>query len=229
MVVNPLASLVYDVPVLGPIGVGFATMGAVWSQVLAFDATRRGVIFHNPGTFDLLVAPSNVGAQPASGAGALRIFAQSEQIILAENEHDNVNTAWMAWSDGGTNQPISILNFTGTNNSVPAPQPLASLQQGSSINSPNGSGVLLGTASAAAIGANPVRRGISFHNPGSVNLALCPANLVAAIGAGSIILLPGQTKTFMAHPKSRIRVNCGWNARAATGSNNPLTVLEHLG
>lgn len=228
--VNPLASLVYDVPVLGPIGVGFATMGAVWSQVLGFDATRRGVIFANPGTLhDLLVAPANLASQPASGAGALRVFPQSEQVILAEDEHDNVNCAWMAWSDGGTNQPISILNFTGTNNSVPAPQPLASLRQGSSIASPLGSGVLLGNASATVIGPNPVRRGISFHNPGTVLLALCPANLVAANGAGSIILLPGATKTFLAKPKSRIRVNCGWNGIAATGSNNPLTVLEFLG
>jgi hypothetical protein len=33
----------------------------------------------------------------------------------------------------------------------------------------------------------------------------------------------------MARPKSRIRVNCGWNAIAQSGSNNPLTILEHLG
>lgn len=229
MVVNPLASLVYDVPVLGPIGIGFATIGATWQQVLGFDATRRGVIFHNPGTVDLLVAPANLSSQPANGAGAIRIYAQSEAVILAENEHDNVNSAWMAWSDGGTNQPISILNFSGTNNSAPAPQPLASLRQGSSINSPSGSGVALGTASAPLIGANPVRRGITFHNPGNVILGFAPANLAASIGAGSIILLPGQTKTFMAKPQSRIRVNCGWNGIAQSGSNNPATVLEHLG
>lgn len=229
MVVNPLASLVYDVPVLGPTGVGFATMGAVWQQVLAFDATRRGVIFHNPGAIDLLVAPANLPSQPVNGAGAIRIYPQSEAVILAENEHDNVNSAWMGWSDGGANQPISILNFTGTNNSAPAPQPLASLRQGSSINSPSGSGVSVGTASVPLIGANAVRRGITFHNPGSVVLGFAPANLSASIGAGSIILLPGQSKTFMAKPQSRIRVNCGWNGIAQSDSNNPVTILEHLG
>lgn len=226
---NPLASLVYDVPVLGPIGIGVATLNGTWQQVLDFDANRRGVIFHNPGQFDLLVAPANLGSQPANGEGALRIFAQEEQVILAENQHDNVNTAWMAWCPGQTGQPVSILNFTGTNQTVPAPQPLASLQQGSSITSPLGSGVLLDTSPAIAIGANAQRRGITFHNPGSVVVAMCPANLVPSIGAGSIILLPGQTKTFMAKPQSRIRVNCGWNAIASGGSSNPLTLLEHLG
>src|SRR5262249_20957812 len=124
---------------------------------------------------------------------------------------------------------LSILNFTGTNASVRPPMPLASLNQGSAIDSPKGSSALLGTASASVIGANAQRRGITFHNPGTGRLAVCPANLAAAIGPGSIILLPGQTRTYMAKPRSRIRVNCGWNGIAASGASNPLTILEHLG
>lgn len=229
MNVNPLADLAYDVPVLGPIGVAISTLGAVWQQVLGVDVTRRGIIFHNPGANDVLVAPANLPSQPASFAGALRIFAQSDLTLFTEDDHQNINSAWMAWAATGSNQPLSILNFTGTNANVTPPMPLASLNQGSSIPSPLGTGILLGTASAAAIGANPQRRGITFHNPGTVNLAVCPANLAAVIGAGSIILLPGQTRTYMAKPKSRIRVNCGWNALAQSSSNNPLTILEHLG
>lgn len=228
MAAMPLADLAHDIPVLGPIGVAIASITTVWAQVLARDVTRRGVIFHNPGSVDVLVAPANLGSQPATDAGALRIYAQSDLELFAEDEHQNINSPWMAWVDGGSGI-LSILNFTGTNASQPAPMPLASLNQGSSILSPLGSGVLLGTASAAAIGANPQRRGITFHNPKTVTLAVCPANLVAVIGAGSIILLPGQTRTFMAKPKSRIRVNCGWNAIAQISSNNPLTILEHLG
>jgi hypothetical protein len=228
MNVNPLADLAYDIPTLGPIGVAVTGIGTVWQQVLASDVTRRGVIFHNPGSVDVLVVPSNLASQPATDAGALRIYAQSDLVLLAEDEHENINSAWMGWTDASTGM-LSILNFTGTNSSVPVPMPLASLNQGSSIASPKGSGVLLGTASAAAIGANAQRRGITFHNPGTVELAVCPANLVAAIGAGSIILLPGQTRTYRAKPKSRIRINCGWNAIAQSGSNNPLTMLEHLG
>lgn len=226
----PLADLTHDVPVLGPIGIGLATLGTVWAQVLAADAARRGVIFHNPGAQNLFVAPANLAVQPASGQGALLVYPGESAEVLAEDEHQNVNCAWMAWVAGGSNQPLSILNFTSTNAAVTAaPMPLASLNQGSTIASPLGSGVLVGGASTTAIAANRQRRGITFHNPGTVALAVCPANLTAVFGAGGITLLPGQSKTFMAKPQSRIRVNCGWNVIAQSGSNNPLTILEHLG
>lgn len=230
MPVTPLADLVHDIPVLGPIGVGISTLGTTWSQVLAADSMRRGVVFHNPGANNLRVAPANLTSQPANNQGAILINPGSEFEFYGDDEHINMSQAWMAWVDSGANQPISILNFTGANPAVTgAVMPLAFLNQGSLIASPNGSGVLLTTASMLAIGANPVRRGITFHNPGTVNLAMCPANLSAVIGAGGITLLPGETKTFMARPRSRVRVNCGWNAIAASGANNPLTMLEHLG
>lgn len=230
MSVLALADLAHDIPVLGPIGVGIATLGTVWQQVLPSDSQRRGVVFHNPGAQNLRVAPANLANQPSAGQGAILIFPGEEFTLYADDEHMNVNQAWMAWVDSGSNQPASILNFTGTNPAVTIPpMPLAQLNQGSVIASPLGTGVLLGTASAAAIGPNPQRRGITFHNPGSVDVAVCPANLAALIGAGGITILPGETKTFMARFTSRIRVNCGWNAIAASGSNNPLTVLEHLG
>jgi hypothetical protein len=225
-----LTDLVHDIPVLGPIGVGIGTLGTTWAQVLAADSQRRGVVFHNPGSQNLRVAPANLTVQPSAGQGAILIYPDEEFELYADDEHMNCSQAWMAWVDSGSNQPISILNFTGANPAVTSPpMPLAQLNQGSIIASPNGSGVLLTTASASAIGANPVRRGITFHNPGTVNLAVCPANLAAVIGAGGITLLPGETKTFMARSKSRVRVNCGWNAIAASGTNNPLTILEHLG
>lgn len=229
MSVTPLADLAHDIPVLGPIGVAVGTLGTTWTQVLAADVSRRGVIFHNPGSVNVFVAPANLSAQPASGAGALLIYPGEEQDVLALDEHQNVNAAWMAWAASGSNRPLTILDFTGTNSSVPAPNPLASLNQGTAISSPNASGVLLTTASATAIAANAQRRGITFHNPGTVGVAVCPANLTAVYGAGGVIVLPGQSKTFMARPASRIRVNCGWNAIAQSGSNQPLSILEHLG
>jgi hypothetical protein len=226
--VLPLADLVHDVPVLGPLAVGVSTLNQVWQQALGADTGRRGLIFHNPGSNNLRVAPANLPSQPSNGQGALLIYPQEEVTLFPGDEHVNVNCAWMAWTDSGSNQPITILNFTDTFSGNP-PQPIASLNQGSGITSPVASGVLLGTVSAPAIGFNAQRRGITLHNPGTVELAVCPSNLPAAIGAGSIILLPGTTKTIMARPKSRIRVNCGWNAIAQSGSNNPLTILEHLG
>lgn len=229
MSVLPLADLVYDVPVLGPIGIGIATLGTTWAQVLAADTQRRGVIFHNPGSENLFVAPANLASQPANGAGALLIYPQEEAVLFAEDEHENVNCAWMAWVASGSDQPISILNFTASNPAVTLPpMPLASLRQGSGITSPVAYGYSIGTGSVATLGANPVRRGVTFHNPGTVNLAVSPGNIAAAIGAGGIIVLPGQSKTLMAKPSARIRVNCGWNAVAASPSS-PLTILEHLG
>ena len=228
MSAGPLADLSYDIPVLGPIGVGIASVVPVWQQVLAADLTRRGVVFHNPGNVDVLVAPANLASQPATDAGALRIYPGNDLVLLTDDEHTNVNAAWQAWVDAGTGK-LSILNFSGTNPAQATQMPLISLSQGSSITSPISSGVLLGTVSTTVIATNPQRRGISFSNPGTVTVAVSPANLTASIGAGSIIVLPGQTRTYMANSRSRIRVNCGWNGISASGSNNPLTSLEHLG
>lgn len=230
MTVVPLSSPAYDIPVLGPVGVAVTSLTTTWAQVIASDPMRRGIIFSNPGdTYSKFVAPANLSAQPATLEGAFRIYPQEDLIILAENEHENVNRAWKAWTENNADGTLTILNFSGQNQSVPAPNPLASLNQGSVIDSPNASGVLVTTSSRAAIGANAQRRGISFHNPGSVPLAFCPSNLSASFGGGSVILLPGQTKTYQAKPQSRIRINCAWNVIAQSGSNNPLTVLEFLG
>src|SRR6185312_1604516 len=119
------ADLTHDIPVLGPIGVGVATLGTVWTQIIGADFTRRGIIFHNPGTHNLFVCPTNISVQPTSNQGAILIQPQSEAEILSENEYTNVNSAWMGWVDTGSNQPVSILNFSGTNASVPPPEPLA--------------------------------------------------------------------------------------------------------
>ena len=120
------------------------------------------------------------GWQPASNQGAFVIYPGEDLPFFPEDEHVNVNCAWMAWTADNADGVLSILNFTSNNPAVTnPPMPLASLNQGSSIASPNGSGVLLTTASLAAIGANAQRRGLTFHNPGTVNHYVCPANLAA--------------------------------------------------
>lgn len=105
--------------------------------------------------------------------------------------------------------------------------PLPQIRQNYSvgITSPVASGLTtLGTASASAIGSNPVRRRIDFINPNAnVIVYVCPANLTATPGGGSIPIFPGGTLTITGE-----NVNCGWNAIAASGSNNGLTVLEYL-
>ena len=220
----PLANLTNDTPVLGPIGIGISTLGIVWQQVLPADLNRRGIVFYNPGANNLRVCPANLSVQNV--AGAFLIYPGEQLEIFAEDEIANVNSAWMAWVDAGANQPISILDFTGTNASVPPPNPLARLNVGVAIQSPLTYGIMVGAVSILAIAANAVRRGVMFHNPGTVSCAVTPANLAAVIGAGGITVLPGQTKQIRA--RGLIRVNCGWNVISASGSGNPFTALELL-
>lgn len=222
--VATLARLSHDIPVLGPIGIGIATLGtAAMTPVLGADPMRRGVIFHNPGANILRVTPGNIVALGLAGAAI--IYPQSELSIFAD-DLTNVNCAWNAWVDNGANQPITVLNFTDNNPAVTnPPEALAQLNTGTPITSPLGYPLTLGTVSAAAIGANPVRRRIDFHNPGTGLIAFSPANLAASIGAGSIVVLPGQTKTIQA--QGRVRVNCGWNAIAQNAAS-PATILEYL-
>jgi len=223
---SPLADMVYDIPVLGPIGVAFNTLTATWIQVLPADPVRRGVIFANPSlTATLRVAPATLAAQ--NNAGALLIYPQSEYAVWGEPDNlVRMNSAWMAWSDGAGPNPISILNFTDNNPAQAAQLPLIRQGYEVPITSPLATGVSLTTNSVQVIAANPMRRGIKFQNPSDVVIYVCPANLTAIAGAGSIPILPGAEKTIIA--RGRIRVNCGWKAIAASGSGKPLTIFEYV-
>lgn len=224
--VLPLAHFVNDTPILGPIGIGIGALGTVSQQVIGSDAVRHGLIFHNPGDQNIRIMPANV--TPIAGAGGIVLYPQTEQEIFGdENSYLNINCAWNAVADSGSNNPLTILNFTDNNQSVPAPNALAQLDFGVPIVSPNGIQVAnVGVGSMSIIGPNPVRRAITFHNPGAITLYVCPANLGASTGAGSVTLLPGQSKTIRA--RGRIRVNCGWNACSESLNNNTLTILEYL-
>lgn len=222
---QPLAFLSNDVPVLGPIGVAVSTLGTTAAQVIAADPVRRGIVFHNPGNVVIRIAPANVAL--VSGSGGIVIYPQSDFILLDDNPLFNVNCAWNAVADSGSNNTLTIFNFTDANSSVAAPNARSQLNYSIPQTSPSGTAVSgLGTASTQVIAANPTRRGVLFHNPGSVNVAVCPANLTAVIGAGSRIIFPGSE--FRLFAAGRVRVNCAWKAIAASGAANKLTVLEFL-
>jgi hypothetical protein len=95
------------------------------------------------------------------------------------------------------------------------------------IGSPSGSTVLVGTVSITAIAANSSRRGLRFFNPSAVAMYICPANIPAVIGQG-IPILPGGGPVDMIGDGRLINYNSGWNVISASGSNNPLTILELL-
>ncbi len=224
------ASLVSDVPVLGPQGVAVTGLTTVASQVLAADAVRHGVLFHNPGaTYNKRVLP--LGPALAGGAGGILIAPQTSFVILEDEAPGtfSVNCGWQAVTDNNADGTLTVLNFTDSNPGAPIPALTIRQTQGNpGVSSPNPIlSTTLGTASIPILTANPSRRGVIFHNPGSVNIGVCPSNLTAAIGAGSIIILPGAEVQILGN--RRIKINCAWNGIAASSSNNDLTMLELLG
>lgn len=107
-----------------------------------------------------------------------------------------------------------------------APLPLAQLNLNVPLTSPVGSLALVGSSpQVAAIGSNQNRRGIIFINPGTVRITLVPSNQNAVAGQG-VVVLPNAQVAFYSNPESNVQFNCGWNAIADTGSNNPLQILE---
>jgi hypothetical protein len=218
--------LLHDIPILGPIGIAISTLGIASQQILPFDPVRRGFIIHNPGGNNVRLAPGNLAA--SVGAGSILIEPESEFSIFADDIDRliNLNCSWNACADSGSTNPLTIFNFTDDNQSVAAPEALANVTSHPTIASPIGSAASLGTASVKVLEASPVRRGVIFHNPGTIPLAICPENLTAVFGAGSMVVLPGQERRIIA--EGRVRVNCGWNGMAQSGTNNPLSILSIL-
>lgn len=95
------------------------------------------------------------------------------------------------------------------------------------ILSPVATGITtLTTASLQVIGANSRRRKIQFINPNiaaDITIWVCPSNLAATTGGGSIPVFPGGDLTIEDE-----NVNCAWSAIAGGGSGRGLTILEYL-
>lgn len=212
-------------PVIGPEAIGIATLDQTWKTVAPADANRTGIVFHNPGTQYLRVAPANLGVQ--GNAGALLIYPQNDVMLFTGMPNINVSCEWKAWVDAGSNQPITVLDFIAVDVEAPPPQLQVQLTSNRPIESPVSHGVNLTNNSVPILAANPLRQGVMFMNANdSVAVAVCPNNLPASIGAGSIIVLPGQTKSFMG--SFGVRTNCGWNGIAASAGATPLTILEYF-
>lgn len=81
----------------------------------------------------------------------------------------------------------------------------------------------LSTSSVQVIGTSLVRRAIWFmnSNPAGNNIWVVPANLTAASNQG-ILLVPGDDRAI----PPTLAVNAAFNAIAATGSANILTIVE---
>ncbi len=227
MALPALSRLVNDVPVLGPIGVAVTTLTTAASSVLGFDPVRHGVYFHNPGTKTKRVAPAGSGL--VGGAGGIPIYPGSSWMLLQGEDTDyQVNTAWEAVTDDNADGALTVLNFTDANPAVTtAPMPTMRQNQVISLTSPTDGVTALAVASIPILSADPNRRGVIFINASAVNQAVCPANLAAVIGAGSIVIAPGAEARVIGN--RRVKINCAWNGISASGSGNQITALGLYG
>lgn len=227
MTAQPLSQPWHDIPVLGPIAVAVTSLTTVAANVLGFDAVRHGILFHNPGAQTKRVAP--LGASLAGGSGGVVIYPGSSWMLLQGEDTDyQVNCGWQAVTDNNADGALTILNFTDANPAVTvAPLPTMRQNQVILVASPTDTVTALALVSIPVLSADPSRRGVIFMNASAVNQAVCPANLAAVIGAGSIVIPPGGE--FRIIGNRRVKVNCGWAGIAASGSGNQLTALGLYG
>ncbi len=216
-----------DYPILGPYSIAITALTTVAQTVLAADPACKGVIFHNPGTKTKRIIP--VGSALVGGTGGIVIYPQSEYKLLQDQgSHFNINVAWQAVTDDNTDGLLTVLSFTPNTPGAGQVRPTIRTLMQNPIASPVASETLtLGAGSQQVLAADPQRMGVQFHNPGTVNIGVCPSNLGASVGAGSIIVLPGDTKTLIGN--DYVKINCAWNAAAASGNANALTALSLYG
>jgi hypothetical protein len=86
----------------------------------------------------------------------------------------------------------------------------------------------VGTSPAQVVGANPQRQSITFTNPGTVNLYIAP--MVTAAGVALVPSLAALGGCFIVFPGGFLVITgeCqgAFQALAASGASNPLTVME---
>lgn len=86
----------------------------------------------------------------------------------------------------------------------------------------------LSTTASVLIASSTTRHGLVFHNPGTISAYVYPtltsaAPTTSSVG-GSFIIYAGGTLAF---PSSMFpNVNCGWSGFSASGSSQPLTIVE---
>lgn len=216
-----------DYPILGPYAIASTALTTISSSVVPADGARAGIYFHNPGSKNKRVMPD--GLPLVGGSGGILIYPQSDFILLKTlDARYNVNCAWNAVTDDDTDGSLTILNFTPLTPGAPMVRPGVRLLQQIPVVSPVALQTnSLGAGSQALLPADPNRHGVLFSNPGTVTCAVCPDNLAASIGAGSIIVLPGAEKRIVGN--DLVKINCGWNAIAQSGSGNSLTALGLYG
>lgn len=217
-----------DYPILGPYAVAVTGLTLASQQVIGADPARKGIWFHNPGTQNKRIIPAS-GAPLVGGAGGILLYPQEDfHLLQTEDSQFNVNVAWIGVTDNISDGSFTVLDFTPNTPGAPQVRPTIRMKQQIPVDSPIASVASVQPGGGIQVAAaNPNRNGIQFVNSSTQNIGVCPSNIAPSIGAGSIIVLPGQTKTIIGN--DRVRVNCAWLATAAGGANNALAVLSLYG
>lgn len=229
------AYLAHDVPVLGPIGIAVAGIGTAPLTAIAADFLRHGILFFNPSATAILrILP--LGATLVSGAGGIVIepfgfwekYDSAGGNLAEDNGAVRLNCGWQVVADSAGPFGLTVWSFTDTNPAVVnPPAPIAPQNYDVDLASPNPfNTTALTTASSQFMPANPIRRGVLFHNPGPQRKWISPGNLAASAGAGSIAILAKAEKEILA--RGKVRINCAFNAVTENNADGALAALEYV-
>jgi hypothetical protein len=95
-----------------PVSYPVNNVGTAAVSVIAANQTRFGLVFHNPGIANVYVFPSAMTVAPTtSSVGGSFIIYPGSTLSFPSTLFSNVNGAWSAFSDGGSNQPFTVLEF----------------------------------------------------------------------------------------------------------------------
>jgi len=96
----------------------FNNIGTTSISLIGVNPPRKKLTFHNPGSVDIVVAPTTVLANTAGGGsnsltittsalgGGFRVFANGGQIVI---EGQACKQAWQGLSVSGANNPLTIM------------------------------------------------------------------------------------------------------------------------
>ena len=102
-----------------PASYAINNLGTTAATVIAPNADRYGLMFHNPGTANVYVYPTTVYSYPAMTTtapttaivgGSLLIYPGGT-LSFPSTIFANVNCGWSAFSGTGSNQALTVVEF----------------------------------------------------------------------------------------------------------------------
>ncbi len=96
-----------------PVSYPFNNIGtSTATAIIAANATRYGLLFHNPGTASIYVYPSAMTSAPTFAAvGGSFVVYPGGTLSLPSPLFANTNGAWSAFSGTGSNQSFTVVEF----------------------------------------------------------------------------------------------------------------------